>query len=288
MLAPASDTTNVAAVAEREPEGDRAGRGGATGAPGRPAASSASVSRRWTSALADHERLPSGATETCAAPFAPGSSRLPREGCEVAVRLLRERRDVWRPPEFRTYTRPSSLVDARAARRRRRRRCRRAGGPVVRDAEHRDAVGAGVDGVHERSSSVSSTAPWRPPSPGEAVAAGREGGGGGEGAAGARSNFCTMLPAGSLVCVNTAPARGHRARRTRGPAVAGRGCGQHEAAPRRGLEAKHVNLSVGRMNLPRCGRARGEAVTPARRVRARNIRRVRFRDTSAAVRRDPR
>ena len=73
---------------------------------------------------------------------------------------------------------------------------------AVAGAEHRDAVGAGVDRVEVAAVAAELDGALAPAERREAGAAGRERARGGERAvAAARSNRCTVLPAGSLVCV---------------------------------------------------------------------------------------
>ena len=78
MLAPASDTTIVPCRVMPKPNGTAPLDVVTTGAPGRPYWSSGSVSSRLASRSLTTSERPSGVTDTCAAPCAPGaSSRVP-------------------------------------------------------------------------------------------------------------------------------------------------------------------------------------------------------------------
>src|SRR4051794_25242496 len=98
---------HVTAMAEGKAERHRAVGGVITGAPGRPAESSGSVSRRLDRRSVTTSAEPSGATETSAAPSAPGSSREP-PATIVSVPSSPAANAVTFgvAPELRTYTRP--------------------------------------------------------------------------------------------------------------------------------------------------------------------------------------
>ena len=81
-----------------------------TGAPGRPKRSSGSVSRRLARRSLTTSEWPSGVTETCAAPWAPGARSRAPPGVGTS-RPSNQRRNATTfgvPPELSTYTRPWS------------------------------------------------------------------------------------------------------------------------------------------------------------------------------------
>ena len=104
--APASETITSPRWPNANPNGTAPLDGVTTGAPGRPAASSASVSSRLERRSVTTRRFPSGAAETCAAPTAPGRSRVPPAIGASESPDARNAVTFGVPPELSTHTRP--------------------------------------------------------------------------------------------------------------------------------------------------------------------------------------